>query len=335
MKVRMEDPFRDNLDENSMKENEKNAALMIPETPSPKNNSRFRKVECRKCCETCGSRGVVSGTKNLSADSVAVAKVPVPVSSISPDSTAGYKKTTAKKEKKSAWSFGLTGSLGASGISQSNGNQGYITYGPSSSPGSSGGASYAVPPPNPTTGFSLSAGAFVQRALSGRISISGGLNYHYFSAKTTIGNLVSNSGSTYNANLTYTSRAYYTNTSSHSYTNQFHFLELPVLVDFTLNKNKKTPLIWEAGFSFAYLLSSDYLYFDPYAKVYYKNDGVLNKDLWNLSTALMIGWNMHKSRFLMGPQVQYGISGLLNASQPYSQYLYSFGLKFSFIPSGK
>ena len=116
---------------------------------------------------------------------------------------------------------------------------------------------------------------------------------------------------------------------------EFHFLELPVLVDFTLNKNKKTPLIWEAGFSFAYLLSSDYLYFDPYAKVYYKNDGVLNKDQWNLSTALMIGWNINQGRFLLGPQVQYGISGLLNSSQAYSQYLYSFGLKFSFIPGGK
>jgi hypothetical protein len=264
-----------------------------------------------------------------------VANVSVPVSTKSADSAAESKKTTAKKKTKPVWTFGFTGNLGASGISQPFETQSYVLYGPSTSSRGGGSTSYAVQPPAPTVGFSFSAGAFVQRALSARISISAGLNYHYFSAKTKIGNMISNSGSTYNSTLTYSSPVYYTNTGSHSHANQFHFIELPVLADFTLNKSKKNPLVWEAGFSFSYMVSSDYLFFDPYAKVYYKNEGVLNKDQWNLSTALMIGWNMQKSRFLMGPQVQYGINGLLNVSQAYSQYLYSFGLKFSFIPGGK
>jgi Outer membrane protein beta-barrel domain len=334
-KAREKDHTSNKPDENSRKEKGKTTAGVIPETLLSEDNGGSEKLNAENAAKTAATTGVVSERKNLSADSAAVANVPVPVSTKSPDSSVDSKKTDAKKKNKSAWTFGLTGNLGASGINQPFGNQSYALYGPSNSSGGGGSVTYAVQPPNPTAAFSFSAGAFVQRSLSGRISISGGLNYHYFSAKTTIGNLVSNSGSTYNANLTYSSRAYYTNTGSHSYTNQFHFIELPVLVDFTLNKNKQTPLIWEAGFSFAYLLSSDYLYFDPYANVYYKNDGVLNKDQWDLSTALLIGWNMQKSRFLMGPQLQYGINGLLNASQAYSQYLYSFGLKISFIPGGK
>jgi hypothetical protein len=332
--AREEGHSRNTWDENRMMENGK-TTLVTPETSLSGNNTRAEKLNTENAVDAATVAGVTNGTKNMPADTTAVANNPVPVSAKSPDSLADSGKTTAKKKDKSSWTFGLTGNAGASGISQPFGNQTTVAYGPSSSPGTSGNPSYAVQPPSPVAGFSFSAGAFVQRTLSGRISISGGLNYHYFSAKTTVGNLVSNSGSTYNANLTYFSGAYYTNTGSYSHTDQFHFIELPVLVDFTLNKSKKSPLIWEAGFSFAYLLSSDYLYFDPYAKVYYKNDGVLNKDQWNLSTALMIGWNINQGRFLLGPQVQYGISGLLNSSQAYSQYLYSFGLKFSFIPGGK
>jgi hypothetical protein len=335
MKVSTEDQARNKLDENRKEENEKTSVLLVQETPLPKNNPGSEKLSTENAVNPAVAAAVISGTNNISTETAPAAKSPAPASSKLSDSAAESKKPTAKKEKKSAWSFGLTGNLGASGINQSFGNQGYALNGPYGSAGGGGGTANPVQPPNPTGGFSFSAGAFVQRALSGRIYISGGLNYHYFSAKSTTGNLVSNSGSNYNTNLTYFSPVYYTNTGSHSYTNQFHFIELPVLVDFTLNKNKKTPLIWEAGFSFAYLLSSDYLYFDPYANVYYKNDGVLNKDQWNLSTALMVGWTLNKSRLMLGPQLQYGFSGLLNASREYSQYLYSFGLKISFIPGGK
>ncbi len=334
-KVRNEGYFRNKWYENKMKDNGKSEIPVIPKSPSIEIATSSEKLNTDNSVNPEAVAGAGSGTKKTSPDSASVANVSVPVSAKSADSTADSKKTTVKKKNKPAWAFGFTGNLGASGISQPFETQSYVLYGPNSSSGGGGSTSYAVQPPAPTAGFSFSAGAFMQRALSARISISGGLNYHYFSAKTTIGNMVSNSGSTYNSTLTYSSPVYYTNSGSYARTNQFHFVELPVLADFTLNKSEKNPLVWEAGFSFSYMVSSDYLFFDPYAKVYYKNDGVLNKDQWNLSTALMIGWNRQKSRFLLGPQVQYGISGLLNSSQVYSQYLYSFGLKFSFIPGGK
>jgi hypothetical protein len=122
------------------------------------------------------------------------------------------------------------------------------------------------------------------------------------------------------------------NSASHSYTNQYHYLELPVLVDFTLNKSKKLPVIWEAGFSFAYLLNTNALYFYPSTEAYYKNIQFFNRTQWNASTALMFGFDMHHGQMLLGPQVQYGLSDILKSSTINPQHFISFGLKISFIP---
>ena len=95
-----------------MKENEKTAALVIPETPSPKNNTGTEKLNTENAVNAAAAAGVVSGTKNLSADSVAAANVPVPVSSTLPDSTAGNKKTSSKERKKICLVIWINGQSG-------------------------------------------------------------------------------------------------------------------------------------------------------------------------------------------------------------------------------
>ncbi len=122
---------------------------------------------------------------------------------------------------------------------------------------------------------------------------------------------------------------------NYSYTNSYHFIELPVTADFQLNKSLKLPVFWEAGLSVSYLLSSNALHFDPNGNLYYQNAELFNKFQLNGATAIMIGFPINKSELQLGPQLQYGLSGLLKSGSGNPQHLFYTGLKISFIPGKK
>src|SRR6202035_2025004 len=145
----------------------------------------------------------------------------------------------------------------------------------SNNPGSVTGAPTGVPaagtPSKFNAGFSFGLGVFAERRLSKRISFSAGIYYHYYSAKIRTGDFVDSSAFVNSAPASGQGsvvNGYYGNGDTHGYTNNYHFVELPVNLNFQLNKSPKTPIIWEAGVSLSYLVGSNALHFDPYRKVY-------------------------------------------------------------------
>ncbi len=186
-----------------------------------------------------------------------------------------------------------------------------------------------------SAGFSFGAGVFVNRDLSKRFSVSGGLGYRYYSTKIKTGtyvgntNLLSLSGGFSSVN------SFYTNGNTNAYTNQYHFIELPVTLNFQLNKSKQRPVIWEAGLSLSYLLSTNALYYDPSHNVYFENDDLMNRTQLNGITAIMVGFPLGKSTLQLGPELQYGFTGLLKNSSGNPGHLIYYGLKISFIPGKK
>jgi hypothetical protein len=252
------------------------------------------------------------------------------------DSTGLKALTKTKNNKTSSLQFGFTGIFG---ISEMNGglfqqpysNSYYAPINGSSGTGGSVSASKVY------SGFSFSLGGFISKRISDRMDVSGGLNYHYYSTKVNIEKVTSYPAFNTNSNplVLYTPAGYNTGNGSRSYTNQYHFIELPVLADFRLNKNKQTPVLWEAGFSFAWLLSTNALYFDPASNLYYQNAGQFSKTQWNISSAVLVGLSINKSQLLFGPQVQYALSEPLKNSTNSPQHLLSYGMKISFIPNKK
>ena len=255
------------------------------------------------------------------------------------------------KSKSSLWKFGLTGGAGISNTNQSLFKQSNVTglyYGLPNA--SSANAAYGAPAPVPVSseispGFSFSAGAFVSRYLSKRISISAGLNYHYYSTHVNTGYAVDspiivnypvyfNIGTTATP-MAYAINGYYQSGTNHSYTNNYHFFELPVTADFQLNKSMRIPFYWEAGLSVSYLLSSNALHFDPNGNLYYQNALFFNKVQLNGTTAFMIGFPFNKNELRLGPELQYGLSGLLKSGSGDPQHLFYTGLKVSFVHSKK
>ena len=132
-----------------------------------------------------------------------------------------------------------------------------------------------------------------------------------------------------------TANSYYENDQTQTFTNQYHMIEIPLSVNFQLNKSKRMPFIWELGLTPGYIVSSNALYYDPNTNVYFSNYLQPNKMQLNGVTALMFGFPMHKNEWQVGPQLQYGFTGFVNTKDGNPGHLFYAGLKISFIPGKK
>jgi hypothetical protein len=280
----------------------------------------------------------VQKTDSSAANTVITAALIKPSSK---DSVTSGKMTAEKdQKKKSAWKIGFTSNAGVSNINQGLFNSAYTNYPAYSanSPGNpnSGGMGAYYGSSDLNSGFSFGAGVFTTRNLSKFVSFTVGLNYRYYSTKINTSNKVDSSIYVYTGSVQASPvNSFYRNTGNKTYINQYHFIELPLAVSFQLNKNSKTPVSWEAGLSLAYLINSNALQFDPYSNVYYKNNQLLNKTQLNTETAILIGFSVHHAELQLGPQLQYGLTGLLKGSTASPEHLFYYGLKVSLIPRNK
>jgi hypothetical protein len=242
-----------------------------------------------------------------------------------PDSVASSKSVKAKNEKPKSqhWKIGFTGGAGISNINQSlfksvNANDPYYNLNtpaytpnaPSTNNSSGGSTNYVSSEISP--GFSFTAGAFVSRNLSTRISISAGIDYHYYSVGKKLDSVSS-------------ANSYYPNLNSQGSANQYHLIELPLSVNFQLNKSQQMPFIWELGLSPGYMVSSNA----------FQKTQFYNKIQLNGTTALMFGFPLHNNELQVGPLLQYGLTGLLKSGAANPGHLFYGGLKISFIPGKK
>lgn len=253
------------------------------------------------------------------------------------DSAANTQTAANKKQdtKKSPWTIGFTAGAGLSNINQSifeSQNQAgllYAAYYPANS--TSGPAPVLNMPSETNAGFSFSAGVSIKRNLSKRFFGSAGLVYHYYSTSIHTGTSVDSTRTVYAAFAqTASVNSFYRNGEGKKYTNQYHFIELPVNLGFQINKSQKNPIDWEAGISLAWLISTNALQFDPYTNVYFENDQLFNRIQWNAATDLMFGFPVHNHSLQFGPQFQYALTSLLKNNNSYPGHLMYFGLKCSF-----
>jgi hypothetical protein len=195
--------------------------------------------------------------------------------------------------------------------------------------------------------LSFWAGIFVQKPILNDLSVSVGLNLHYYSTKVYTGDKISNltlSNNNYiyspsNQSLASIAAAgpgqsypYYAAGDQQTFINRYYFLEIPGSIQWQISHNPRMPLFWEGGFSLSYLVSSNAIYYNTKAGVYYKDGEVTNRTQFNISTALMIGIPVKGIRIQVGPQLQYGLTGLLNAQTAGGQHLFYGGLKLVVFP---
>jgi len=261
------------------------------------------------------------------------------------DPTKDTPSQTVKKdpaEKK--WKWGL---LITPGISSLNDNE--ISFGGLKSADAFAyqnpvGSVTGTPPPprqNPSeikAGFAFQVGAYAQRQLSPRTSLSLGLQYGYYSNVLHIGNM-RNSGNTQlfsvfgrNANQVYNAGG-----DTTKYTNSYHFIELPFLFQWQLNKNKTKPFIWSTGFIIGQLIASNAIMYDTaFNGVYYKNKSQLNKTQFSLSTGF--SWtiaNNKRVQWNLGPVADLHLSKLIDNPFENKGYLFFVGLRTGVLLNSK
>jgi hypothetical protein len=241
-----------------------------------------------------------------------------------------------KKPSEKKWKWGLHLTPGISFLNKSfsiGSNKSFDAYNYQSSVGSVSGPPPARQKPSDIkAGFAFQLGAFVQRETSQRTSLSLGLQYGYYSNILRIGNrrdsLISYSQFSNvlddKANFVYNAGG-----DTIKYTNRYHFIELPFLFQWRLNKNKAKPFTWSTGFTVGQLIASNAIMYDTaFNGIYYKNKSQLNKTQFSLSTGF--SWtvaNNNRVQWSLGPVANVHLSKLIDNPFENKGYLFFIGIR--------
>ena len=187
-------------------------------------------------------------------------------------------------------------------------------------------------------GASFEGGIYLQRPLSRRWLVNTGMYLHYYSNSISVGQQLStyvNASSSYFTPTTLAASqgtTMYASGNQRSYTNRYYFLELPVGVQWKLSQNRILPVFLEGGVSLSRLMGADALFYNAKTGLYSKDGEVVNKTQFNISSALLFGLPFHGVRIQLGPQIQYGLTPLINTQGVGDQHFLYTGLRVVVIP---
>jgi hypothetical protein len=235
--------------------------------------------------------------------------------------------STNKKKKPGKWQKVINVEIGWSNYTDGFlGGPKSLNYSasPMSNPGSP--ASGGIHTPNPIDkSLSFALGFGFRKALGKRTNLTVGLQYHYYSTHIATGNNVKKDTTISYAGEPVKISDYYQNGNQNKYTNHFHVLELPVLLDFRLFKN--IPVDLGVGISYGRLLNTNALVFDYQKNIYYSHPGNYVKNYINMFSSLQYTWlNKGKIKVQSGPAVLYNFVELQRASYYGTPHMVSFGI---------
>lgn len=210
--------------------------------------------------------------------------------------------------------------------------------------------------------FAASVGVFIQRTLSPRLKVSVGLEYSYMSVNTQVGKRYDSSiAVNVGANSLkvipefYDSPGYIDTASgrfpsvqwqgqapgqnqgweyySQKQRYRFHYIEIPIMLNWQINKGRRLPPIaFEGGVSVGRLFSVDALHYEGVKGVYYEDNSLFNRTQFNFVTGLSVGL-LQKSKhpLWIGPDLRYSLNGLVKKEVSTGQYLWSTGISFKML----
>jgi len=261
-------------------------------------------------------------------------------------SAASAAKTPINLKPKYSWEMGFAGGVGLSTLNSSLFQQPAVAASDVqalTTPTPVNAAYNKTPTSNVRPDISYWAGIVAQRPLSRALTLSLGLDLHYYSTRQQIGEAVyNNPASLYQASTYFTQQStanqraavfpYYSVGDADVFVNRYYFLELPASVLWKVNHSRSLPLFWENGLSLSYMVSTSSIYYNAKSGVFYKDQGSMaNKTQLNLSTALLVGLPIKNMRLQAGPQLQYGLTSLQHQSS-IGQHLFYGGIRIVLIP---
>ena len=187
-------------------------------------------------------------------------------------------------------------------------------------------------------GFAFQLGGFGQTTISSRNRLSIGLQYGFYSNHLDIGNrrdsLLRNNQL---SNFADANTVYNAGSDTVTYTNRYHFIELPLQFHWQLNKNTTKPFVWSAGFTLGQLITSNAIMYDTaFGGIYYKNKNLLKKTQFSLSTGF--SWtiaNNKRTQWRLGPFADIHLNRLVDNPFEGKKYMHFFGMRTAVIVNQK
>lgn len=243
------------------------------------------------------------------------------------------KKQTQKTKANKNWQFGITAFYGRSDMFEN-----LLGIKLNSAPANYNADPSTVSgfPRNPVTvskdikakgAFSL--GVAVKKNFSSKSNLTIGLQYSEFQTEIETGVMedsvavfrFNNLSAAPAANL----NTYYKPGAGYPRKNSYSFIQVPVIYEHSITKNKL--LNWNAGASLSRLVTSNALVYDSYNQAYYHNNDLFRKTHITLLAGANTQFNLGQTLIHFGPQFQYGLTNLFKRNDYGSEHLFSWGLQ--------
>ncbi len=176
-------------------------------------------------------------------------------------------------------------------------------------------------------GPSFAIGAFVERKMTKRISIGAALQYNQFSTRSKIGYRIDSTLFVNNSASVGTYSRFYQNAPNQNYTSRYHFVELPLNLQFRLTKENKLPVYINGSLSLGYMVGTNALHYDGSYGLYYADDKLFRKWQVGLSTGLSVRlFSSSKHSMEFGPQLHFKPSNNFSVNGVSTEHLFNAGL---------
>jgi hypothetical protein len=243
--------------------------------------------------------------------------------------TVGITTQSKKEKKKPAWTTGISFYAGSSSVADGlsllrssalEDANGQLAVNP--------GTAAAVQSPV-RSGLSFGAGVFIQKPLSKKTTIQFGLAYNYLSTRISVGNRVDSFIYVNSMSNQVTSAGnYYRASIGNKYANQYHLAALSANLSWRIIDGKKIKINWENGIAYSRLFSSDMLHYSSSIPGYYKDNSLLSKNQFIISTGLSIPV---AGTLSLQPFISHSITSVLKKTGGTEKYYTVFGLKAIFL----
>lgn len=199
----------------------------------------------------------------------------------------------------------------------------------------------ALPPPaSPVkSGFSFTIGGFSKWHVSPKFALTGGLEYLHYTTRREVGKAISydvlNQAPNQYANVRFagsysTSAAASSNNSM--YTNEYHYLQVPIGFEWQLNKVNHLPVMLNAGLSVGYMMNTNAVHYGTSTGLYYQDKKLFNDLQGGLYAGIQVKlFERTRMPLYVGPVVQYNYTSLTkNSSDSKQNFMYA-GLKLQWV----
>ncbi len=249
------------------------------------------------------------------------------------DNKNGEEKNVVEKSKKKDQTtkklkWGIDFSIGSSDITEDRFSFKTPAYNSAdylfNTPGAPTGPQIRYPRSDSKAAFAFKMGAVVRKNISSRSSVSIGLGYAYLADRIKTG---SKSDSTIQLDNS-TASFYYRGIPQKTYTDRFHFIELPVIYNWRMTGNPNHFLSLDLGVSASYLLATNALVYDTaFRGIYFHDKSLFTKAHINIMSGISYYFGGGKSfGWSIGPQFSFDVSRLIKTDIDKRRYFLYCGI---------